>query len=400
MLLLRVRATTHFKVPRQANELSGAVARSLGDAAVVKWSFVTPSQSKPFLQHSANLDLMRAFAVTCVLVHHLALTLHAHLGLLPLWTLDHFRALGHAGVLMFFVHTSMVLMESLDRLEASEARPTLVFYIRRLFRIYPLAIVAILIALMFHVPSKTWDIPDPVTPRIIATNLLLIQNLIGKKQILGPLWSLPYEVQMYVVLPLLHWVALRRAGLRNLLLLYGLFCAVGFEMLRYTEHLNMFAYIPCFLCGVLCYRLSRQWQQRFSGVVWLPFLLLAIAAFIVPIRFGEEPRTWAGWLFCMCLALVIPAVRDVRLRWLQVAGQKVAQYSFGVYLFHPVALWLAFVCLPLGSVLLRLLLFVLLTTIFSVAGYHLVELPFIQIGKRFRFTPGGSLRLQNSPGRA
>ena len=30
---------------------------------------------------------------------------------------------------------------------------------RRILRIYPLAIVAILIALTFHFPSKTWDDP-------------------------------------------------------------------------------------------------------------------------------------------------------------------------------------------------------------------------------------------------
>ena len=272
--------------------------------------------------------------------------------------------------------------------------------IRRLFRIYPLAIVAILIALVLHVPSKTWDIPDPVTWRTILTNLLLVQNLVGKKQILAPLWSLPYEVQMYVALPLLHWIVRRRTGLLNLLMLYGFFCAVGLAMLRYTEHLNMFAYIPCFLCGVLCYRLCRQPRQRLPGIVWLPFLLVATVAFVVPIRFGEEPRIWAGWIFCLCLALVIPSVRDVRVRWLQVAGQQVAQYSFGVYLFHQVSLWLAFLYLPAGGLFLRLALFFLLTAVFAFVGYHLVELPFMQLGKRFRFAPGGGLLLQNRPGRA
>ena len=44
---------------------------------------------------------------------------------------------------MFFVHTALVLMWSLDR------RPHILdFYIRRIFRIYPLAIFAVLCALL------------------------------------------------------------------------------------------------------------------------------------------------------------------------------------------------------------------------------------------------------------
>lgn len=350
------------------------------------------------LQHSANLDLMRAVAVICVIVHHLALTVHDHMGLLPLWTLDHFRALGHAGVLMFFVHTSMVLMESLDRLIAKEQRPTATFYIRRAFRIYPLAIVAILIAVLLHVPAKTWGTPDAVTPRVVIADLLLIQNLVVKQQVLGPLWSLPYEVQMYVVLPLLHWVAVRKAALQNLLLLYGGFCAVGLTLLHFIPSINMFAYIPCFLCGVLCYAISRgQPAKRVPGALWLPFLLLAVFCFIAPVPFGEEPTDWSGWVLCLVLGCTIPFVRDVRSRPLAVAGQQVAQYSYGVYLFHPVALWLLFVKVPMGGIALKSALFLLLTAAIAVAGYHLVELPFINLGKRFRATRPRSIVLQNRP---
>ena len=360
---------------------------------------MTASIPSVSLQHSANLDLLRAVAVTCVIVHHLALTVHDHMGLLPLWTLDHFRALGHAGVLMFFVHTSMVLMESLDRLIRKEERPTAVFYIRRAFRIYPLAIVAILIAVVLHVPAKTWGTSDAgPTLRVILSNLLLIQNLVVKQQVLGPLWSLPYEVQMYVVLPLLHSIATRVRALRNLLLLYGGFCGIGLTLLHFTPRLNMFAYIPCFLCGVLCYAISRgRPVKRVPGALWVPFLLCAVACFITPIRFGEEATDWSGWLLCLVLGCIIPFVRDVRSRWLGTSGQQVAQYSYGVYLFHPVALWLMFMKLPAGNVSLRVTAFLLLTALFAVAGYHLIELPFIQLGKRFHAARRSRIVLRDQP---
>src|SRR3974377_2116998 len=89
-----------------------------------------------------NLDFVRAVAVLSVVVSH---------------TLVAFRVLiignwwvgwiGVVGVFVFFVHTSLVLMWSLGRKQHA-----LDFYIRRVFRIYPLAMLAIAVTLLFHAP--------------------------------------------------------------------------------------------------------------------------------------------------------------------------------------------------------------------------------------------------------
>ena len=89
-----------------------------------------------------NLDLLRSLAVLLVFADHLCMCLH----------IEHFHgwdlpSMGIAGVFMFFVHTSLVLMWSLER------KPhTLDFYIRRVFRIYPLAVTALTVALITHLP--------------------------------------------------------------------------------------------------------------------------------------------------------------------------------------------------------------------------------------------------------
>ena len=230
--------------------------------------------------HKANLDILRALAVCCVLAHHLVLTLHAYTGFMPVWYLDYFRALGHAGVLAFFVHTSLVLMYSLERMHRAGGEITLAFYIRRIFRIYPLAIVAILIALTFHVPSKTWDTPDQISGPVIMANALLVQNLFTKMQVLGPMWSLPYEIQMYLVLPTLFLLARARHAVAGLVVLLAAFCALGVVLEIRTGHMNLAAYVPCFLAGVLCYALRKQVPQRIASVAWLPFLLALIAVFV------------------------------------------------------------------------------------------------------------------------
>ncbi len=59
---------------------------------------------------SANLDLLRTIAVLLVLIQHLCRRLHIeHLSWIPT------TSLGYFGVLLFFVHTSLVLMYSLER---------------------------------------------------------------------------------------------------------------------------------------------------------------------------------------------------------------------------------------------------------------------------------------------
>lgn len=63
------------------------------------------------------------------------------------------------GVLTFFVHTSMVLMLSLGRTRLEGKALFHSFYLRRFFRIYPLAIFCVTVAMVL---SVTPDIEQPV----------------------------------------------------------------------------------------------------------------------------------------------------------------------------------------------------------------------------------------------
>jgi peptidoglycan/LPS O-acetylase OafA/YrhL len=160
---------------------------------------------------SYNLDLLRTIAVSLVLTQHLCLRLHVeHLGWAPT------DCLGLFGVLLFFVHTSLVLMYSMERSGLLRLRLVKDFYIRRIFRIYPLSILAVISALVLHIASNVNGVaglsygPRPGT-RAILSQILLVQNLIHVQSIVNVLWSLPYEVQMYLFLPFLFiWVRRKR----------------------------------------------------------------------------------------------------------------------------------------------------------------------------------------------
>jgi peptidoglycan/LPS O-acetylase OafA/YrhL len=87
------------------------------------------------VKDSPNLDLLRAMAVCFWLS---AATLRVAIGY-------DVEAIGRIGVALFFTHTALVLMLSLER--APAAVP---FFIRRFFRIYPLAMFVVLILALGH----------------------------------------------------------------------------------------------------------------------------------------------------------------------------------------------------------------------------------------------------------
>ena len=98
--------------------------------------------------NSRNLDLLRSFAVLLVVGFHLAKFFDWHLETLRV------TDFGMLGVMLFFVHTTLVLMFSLERQSAgSNASLFVPFMVRRCFRIYPLAILLVTFAFLFHIPS-------------------------------------------------------------------------------------------------------------------------------------------------------------------------------------------------------------------------------------------------------
>src|SRR5580704_7703139 len=133
-----------------------------------------------------NLDFLRSVAVLLVLLNHL--TRHYHI--------DRFDNLGIFGVLLFFVHTSLVLTYSMQRSHLTGTTLTKDFYIRRIFRIYPLSILTVVAAVALHLHADGRGLsfgPRPGAGEFIS-NILLVQNLTGSASVIGPLWSLPYEI--------------------------------------------------------------------------------------------------------------------------------------------------------------------------------------------------------------
>jgi peptidoglycan/LPS O-acetylase OafA/YrhL len=329
-----------------------------------------------------NLDVLRALAVVFVLADHVIIAATAPGNVAWGW-------LGRAGVLIFFVHTALVLMSSLERSGDTREGWPLRFYVRRAFRIYPLAIAAILFAVALRIPSHTPHVglvaryfpPDSVT---LFSNLLLVQNLTRSRDIIGVLWTLPIEVQMYLTLPFCYLVARRGvAGVAGLIVLGAIGGMASFAQLNVPGlwRLTMLIFVPCFLSGVLAYALLRhRVAPRISGGLFFFLVAIVLAGFFAARAHYENPLP--QWAFCLALGVLIPFGREISLTPIARAGHVIAKYSYGIYLLHLPMLWIALVPFRAAPVVVQWLLFAALMVMAPWLAFQLIERPGIKLGQR------------------
>jgi peptidoglycan/LPS O-acetylase OafA/YrhL len=324
------------------------------------------------MRNMRNLDLLRSVAIALVVLDHTLLS-KGH----EQWYAWTIGDIGLFGVYLFFLHTSLVLMGSLER------RPnTLDFYIRRAFRIYPLAVVAVLIAAVTHAPVA--GVPYhyfravAVNHKALFFNLLLIFDLNpDQPAILGVTWSLPPEIYMYILLPALFVYARAVKKVWPLLVIWLLVvcCDNHFFPDRLAGN-NFPILIPDFLAGVIAY--VGFMRRKAVLPAWTLPLLLAVL--FVGFMFHHEFR--ADWIACLLIALVLPSVRELQSEWLARALHTIARYSYGLYLFHGFSIVLGMYLLAGRPLALQLTVEFVSLAVFAVVGYHTIEAPLIRLGAR------------------
>jgi peptidoglycan/LPS O-acetylase OafA/YrhL len=315
--------------------------------------------------------MLRAIAVLFVVLDH-SLKFFGH----PLLFGIDVQWVGKLGVMFFFVHTCMVLMLSLERSDGKFRTLEFIsnFYLRRIFRIYPLSIFAIVFVLIFSIPSAAIErrfFISQFTPshKELLLNLMLMQNHHGRS-IIAVLWSLPFEVQMYVFLPFVFILFARRGKLAWLFVIWTLGWIVAYLARPHA------IFIAHFIPGVIAYViLKRVRTPRIPGWAWPIFLGCLTLTFL-----AFRPSFITGGFACLLLGVVLPYFRDIRLKSLNLTTHNIAKYSYGVYLSHMFCLWFAFIHLWSQPILLRSFVFVSFLIGVPVLLFHLLEDPMIRVG--------------------
>jgi peptidoglycan/LPS O-acetylase OafA/YrhL len=334
-------------------------------------------------RNSSVLDSLRAVAVTLVLVDHVVETIgvaSSPISIRIAWQL------GRLGVILFFVHTTCVLMMSMARRGVAGSALVKDFYVRRAFRIYPLALATVATVILFGVPRTPWSGFHPeLTPATVLSNVLLVQDLTGATSLLGPMWSLSPEVLTYLALPFLFLIIRARPLLSTVATLW--ICAVIVAVVVESAggpQLSVAYFAPCFMSGVVAFWVGeRRGASRWPFWTWALALSSIIALYLGIGTLSEKIHVAAAaWCCCLLLGGLLPGFSETGSTVVRVTTHVVAKYSYGIYLGHMIALWLAFSVLSDWSRAVQWGVFAAAMVALPCAGYHLIEEPLIQIGNK------------------
>ena len=138
---------------------------------------------------------------------------------------------------------------------------------------------------------------------------------------------------------------------------------------------SLVRFAPCFLGGVIGYVVLSKYKPKVPWFWWPPFILASYVAYQLLDQRG------LGWVECLVLGMAIPFFREVQVPVIRRAAAAIAKYSYGIYLFHLIAMYYCFDLLT-APTWVKIAGSVVFTAVASVASYHLLEDPLINYGRR------------------
>ncbi|HTX27869.1 MAG TPA: acyltransferase [Streptosporangiaceae bacterium] len=159
----------------------------------------------------AWLDVLRGLAALCVVFNHFGYFLPQGVKT-PVYQ---WVNPGDYGVFVFFLISGYIVPASLERKGSVRT-----FWVSRIFRLYPLYLLAVGMALalyLFQVGSLRGEGADPETS--ILSQLLMMSNVLAGKNLPNVVWSLSYEMIFYLLLTALFMAGIHRRSSRYALAL-------------------------------------------------------------------------------------------------------------------------------------------------------------------------------------
>ena len=253
---------------------------------------------------------------------------------------------GNLGVYVFFIVSGFLITQSFDRSKSASR-----FLGRRIARIYPGYLIAVLICGFVIIPAYTTSFvySPKLVAKLIGLNLLLqgffpesgafARNPVGAVN--GSLWSISYEFWCYLgVLALGISKATGRRGRKYTLALFVLIVCVRIWLDVSGKKPGggiigqiigwpylWFKLLPCFLAGMLAY----EYRDFFVRSGWLALLgvTLFLLATNLPVVLPWK-LALSGFLFPPAVAyLVLYAAFAPRL----IDAAKYGDFSYGTYLY-------------------------------------------------------------------
>ncbi len=323
------------------------------------------------------LDALRGIAVLLVLLQHVGQGLFAPFASFTTTAVQ----FGQFGVLIFFLCSGYIIPATMER------RSSLAdFWTSRFFRLYPmywttLALVALAIA--------TGAVFPPISHHEWFSNITMFQLYLGGGNVLGPFWSLGWELTFYFLMSALFLASLNTRT-RALSLTASGVILLGVAASTLTSHnvpLGAFD-VATMLTGTLVYRVHNgQLTWRQTSMAYLAIAAAGIALLVKVLGANRGPADLGDRRFLPMLCAWIGAylVFHAGAWWWRAHGAPraltaIGRWSYSIYLLQGIVIivitpqhhnkWL--IAAAWCGVTLAL----------SALTYRTIEAPSIEIGRR------------------
>ncbi len=328
-----------------------------------------------------NIEVLRVLACLGVFFSHLAPRIGAKGSLYAVMNF------GASGVYLFFLISGFLACDSSAMTGKLRWRETLVYYIRRLFRILPLYYALILYQMVLHIFVLRDVAPDPgglywVRYFFVTSAFIPAPNDFWGN--LGATWTVGLFAVFYLCAPFL--VRLARGSARRSLCLYLAALALRciWVELGLSAWMMFFYYLHYFVLGILLKCLAEEKGAAKAAIdlaLLTTVLRFVLLLFRMEVDFFWQLSCLYGMLLLFTLSFSWGACFESPLRK---AVKVLDKYSYEIYLIHAavmegLSLLQAHAALPAAAVIL---LSVLLTAAGAWVSRRLIEIPAGKWGRK------------------
>jgi peptidoglycan/LPS O-acetylase OafA/YrhL len=332
-----------------------------------------------------TLDYLRGIAATGIMVYHLLTWWY---GAFPHDSV--MARIGVYGVSIFYILSGLTLFHVYGS-KITDHRSVGDFWVRRVFRIFPLMWVVTLLAI--------WVTGEQVDARKLLLTLTGAFGFAAPTEYVSPgMWSIGNELVFYVLFPALVLFARTHRGLL-VLAGFALFVPYLHTALvsidpetplgaadQWAAYVNPFNQAFLFFGGVaIAYTLRTV---RISQAVAWTGLICSIAGFVTLPIGGDPSASVAGWtrlgFTVLCLAMAASAYKisaDVP-RFMRWPLRTIGEASYSVYLLHPITYWVVRTYTPDWGRGLSVMVTLALTMAVAWACYAFIEKPLNELGRK------------------
>lgn len=332
-----------------------------------------------------NLDYLRGFMAFAIMVYHYSS-----------WTLHPFKSdsvlgvLGIYGVSIFYILSGLTLFVVYhQKLELSSLKN---FFIKRVFRIFPLLWLSILGTIFLSGTKFPFK-----TILLNATGLFGVIEI--DKYIATGSWSIGNELVFYLFFPIVLIIATKRKWFLELFFALSLAIGIGFAFYflnsnlsiseQWKTYINPFNQLFLFVGGMVIGKYFKNLKNNSLSLIILiislvVLVLLSVEGDLINIVTGVNRFVYSLIGFGLTFSFLIGEVKLPK--WLQFILSQLGHISYSLYLIHPIVFWtFSKFSNRLEQPYFYMITCYSITIVSSLIIYYLVEKRFMNLGKKLVF---------------